>query len=554
MRINNISVNIPNRQPVNIKKAEKQSANNDISFQGKGKERAKRAAVAGTAVLMTVPMLSNCNVPQTNIIDESQVQTPEDIAAQADALRESGILDKIILADISLAPMPVTEFYFTNDGEEVVLYPNEDLPRNDEGTIIVTISEYTSDSETSGNTLNEIISKVYSEALEQYDEDEREAIKNKIIDEIIQSNPSLAEYVAKEMGDKARSYKKIAGLDLYKGVSSSDQLLDTRLLTMPTSIVYQVQGKENPKVNYFSSSEVHVPASSTGSVIKDEEEELLDGEYTSFSDLIYGMYGEDISDEAYRDIVYAVVNAPQNAADFEYIIDKMDFNDIIETANINDLNRTLDENTDKELLGIFLPTVTTLRTVAGNADVESADKDGIIYQISPVAYVNGQNDRVISILSNEREDGLMEEGQVFKALDVLQFYNSPDGNGRFANVEDGKLELNTSVNYVDEFALQILQQVAYANLNIFAAEYEDENGIYNYGVFDVRDGYDTEGKSLEEIIQNSTINIDRLMSYSFVNENGESKFEDGVKLTKECLDRLDEYKGKFEVIKNKIGE
>lgn len=31
-------------------------------------------------------------------------------------------------------------------------------------------------------------------------------------------------------------------------------------------------------------------------------------------------------------------------------------------------------------------------------------------------------------------------------------------------------------------------------------------------------------------------------------------FEDGVKLTKECLDRLDEYRGKFEVIKNKIGE
>ncbi len=510
-----------------------------VAFQGT-KENAKKAALIGSAALMTLPLAScNNNQAQINNVDSNalnsheqtqvQTQTPDDIINQTDALMDSGLIDKTLLADVSLISVPVSEFYFTNSNGEVILHPNENLPRNEEGSIIVTITENASENLTGGNTLNEIISKVYSDDLASYDEDEQSAIKNKIIDEIIQSNPSLAAYIKVEMGDKARSYEKISGLDLYKGTTSSDQLLDTRLLTMPTSIVYQVQGEEPENVTFITSSSLYTPSSNSASVIKDGGD-LLDDEFSSFSDMIYGMYGKDISDEAYRDIVYAVVNSPENAAEFEYILDEMNFNDIIETANINDLNRTLDENTDKELLGISLPSVTTLRTTAKNADVKSGNRDGIVYQISPSAVVDGQNDLSISIVDNTDKDGLMKEGQVFKLADVLQFYNSPDGNGRFALVVDGKLVLNDNVNYVDEFATQILQQVVYANLDIFATKYEDQNGIHNYGVFDVDKDYDTEGKTLDEILQHSTINIDRLMKYSFVDENGISRFEEGVKL------------------------
>ena len=478
---------------------------------------------------MTVP-LASCSNNDANIVNiHEQTQTPNDIADQADLLVNSGDIGKVILADVSTITVPVSEFYFTNSDGVVTLYPNKNLPKNNEGTVIVTITDKSSNEATSGNTLNEIIPKIYSDVLNSYNEDEQASIKNKIIDEIIQSNPSLAQYISEELGDKARSYEKISGLDLYNGNLGNSGILDTRLLIMPNVIAYQVQGENPENSKFVISSSLYTPSSNSASVIKDGSE-LLDGEYSSFSKMIYGEYGNDISDEAYRDIVYAVVNSPENAVEFEAVLDQMDFNEIINTANINDLNRTLDENTDKEMLGIFLPSVTTLRTAANNADVKSGNRDGIVYQISPAAVVDGQNDLSVSIVDNTNEDGLMKDGQVFKLADVLQFYNSPDGNGRFAIVSNGKLYLNNDVNYVGEFATQILQQVVFANLDIFASEYEDNNGIYKYGVFDVDKNYDTEGKSIDDILEHSTINIDRLMSYSFVDENGISKFENGVKL------------------------
>ena len=138
-------------------------------------------------------------------------------------------------------------------------------------------------------------------------------------------------------------------------------------------------------------------------------------------------------------------------------------------------------------------------------------------------------ERSISLTS--RGDRQKESGDVYDLVDVLQFYASPDGNGRFAEIDrNGWLILNDDINYFTPFATQILQQVIYANLNIFTAPYEDENGVHPYGVFDVNNGYDVEGKTLEEIIENSTINLDRMNNFSFVDENGISLFEEGAEL------------------------
>ncbi len=536
MKIGNISANTTFSS---LKKISKKSKSNDNS-ETKTSKNAKKSAAAtagliGTAVLIGVP-ISSCSytptLPAVNNIDDSELEkkssidTLDSIAQEIAALNANTSSDKISLSDISLISVPVSELYLTSTSEVVEINPNENLPANENGTIIVTITEDESEEIDEGSTLGEIIEKVYSEALDKYEGEERTAIYNKLIDETIQANPSLSQYIADELGEDAASYEDIASLNLYKGSTSNDETLDTRLLTMPTALVYQVQGKDSYNYGYNYSTYTYSPEDETASVIKDSDN-LIDGEYSSISDLIYAQYGEDISDEAYRDILYAIVNSPENASEFEYVIDEMNFNDIVTTANITDLNRTLDENTSDMLLGLSLPSVATLKTSSNIAEDTSADKDAIIYQISPAAVVDGQDDKVIT-LTDKASD--MEAGDVYTLKDVLQYYSSPDGNGRFANVVDGELILNSDVNYVDEFAINILQQVAYANLDIFTAEYEDENGTYKYGIFDVNEGYDTEGKSLEEIIQNSTINIGRLMRYSFVDEDGISKFEDGVTL------------------------
>jgi hypothetical protein len=473
-----------------------------------------RAGILGLTLIGATPNLVACTTnvntaqaPVTSEVQESHddVETIDQIADNISAISDES--NKIVLSDISLTSVPVTEFYFTNDENVTKLTPNEDIPTNENGSIIVTVSEFASSNKDEGTTLDEIINKVYSDALNQYEGEQKTAVFNKIVDETIQANPSLSTFISEELGDDATSYEAISDLNLYSGKSSSDQSLDTRLLTMPTAIVFQVQGEKPENVGFNYSATSYSPALETASVFTGVED-LLEGEFSSLSDSIYSLYGEDISDEAYRDILYAVVNAPENASEFEYVLDKMNFNDIVKTANITDLNRTLEENTSDSMIGLFYPTVTTLRTNAENADLENSDKNGIIYQISPAAVKNGQNDRTITIES-KKLDTEMQSGDVYALKDVLQFYSSPDGKGRFATVEDGKLELNYDIEYSDEFAKNILQQVAYANLDIFTAEYTDAKGTYEYGVFDVEDGYDTTDKSLEDIIKHSTINMTR---------------------------------------------
>ena len=547
MNISNFSAKIPEIKQYTKAKAQTNNSNYQPSFQGeeynldtsRRNERAKKAALAALILASTVP-LTTCSTDKVpvnnqdeNAIEQDNKSQSTDSMSQLEALeaaKDAGN-GKIVLADTSFMAMPVTEFYFTNADRVVTLKPNAELPRNDRGTVLVTITDGESDRIDEGNTLNEIINKVYSDALDGYDEEEKAAIVNKFIDEIVQANPSLAKYIQNEMGDDITNYEQIGSLNLYTGDSSKDQTLDTRLLTMPTSVVYQVQGQEPESVLFANSASVYTPVNDKVSIIKDSDD-LLDGEYSSFSDMIYANYGEDISDEAYRDIVYSIVNSPLNAVEFEYVIDEMNINDLIKTGNITDLNRTLNANTDKEMFGISLPSVATLRNVSSIANVDSARKNGIVYQISPSAFLDGQDDLTLLIKSNTNEDGTMNPGDVFKAVDILQFYTSPDGNGRFAYVdEDGVLQINKDINYEEAFASQILQQFVYANLGVFAAPYEDAQGnTYDYGVFDVNKGFDVKGKSLDEILANSTINVDRLFDYSFVDKDGESRFEEGVKL------------------------
>ena len=532
MKITGVSASSQFKNLKNNTNKQVSNPQHSVSFQGEDVRRATAATLAALAGVTLVGCGNQSAVaettPPSSVHQEYKDQTVGTVGSSLDVM-QSGNSDKILLTDINLFSLPVSELYLPSVDNRTILKPNSELPRNSQGTIIVTITEKSSDKMNEGNTLGEIVSKVYSDELENYEGEEYTAVFNKLIDEVVQANPSLSAYVQKELGDNADSYEDIANLDLYKGSSSADQTLDTRLLTIPTVISWQVQGKEPINYNSFYTASTYVPKSATVNIV-DGGNNLMNGEYKSFSEMIYGEYGEDISDEAYRDIVYGIVNDPRNAHHFEIILDGMNFYDIVHTGNINDLKRTLAENIDGDMVGISLPTVNTFRTNATEDNKNDGNKNLIIYQISPAAVKEGQNDRQILIVNNTSKYGKMSAGDVFILRDVLQFYPSPDGNGRFAYVENGKLVMNSKVNYQEDFATNILEQVVYGNLPIFTAQYEDENGVHPYGVFDVNGGYDTKGKTLEQIIQNSTINLERMMSFSFVDENGVSKFEDGVEL------------------------
>ena len=525
MLINNISVNTRN---VNLKRnQEKNNYASDVTFQGeKGNISPKAAALLALMTMTTLPM-SGCQsdaVKPTVPVDPNTGEYAE--VGGSETLDELG--NKLDLVDIGFVSMPVSEFYMTNKGDSVIFHPNSELPRNEEGAVIVTIVPAgEADSPVEGCFLSEIISNVYGD-LSQFNGTERSNIESKLVDEIVQANPELAKYIKAELGDNIRDYDDVLSLDLYAGSSSKDQTLDTRLLIMPETIFYEVQGIQNPDEEFCYSTLTYSPSFESGSLVKDSDE-LLDGEYASIPDMIYAAYGEDISDEAYRDILYAIVNSPANADKFEETLGKKNFNEILYTESVHDLNRTLEENMSDVILDIQLPSVTTHRTQSHSAVLTDGCPKEIISQISPASTATNRNDLRIEI--NDKV-GEMQDGEVFKLIDVLQYYASPDGNGRFAYVHEGNLEMNYDVNYADQFANQILKQVVHANLDIFLAPYEDESGFHNYGVFDIAPGADIEGKSIEQMVADGSlvINESRMMNYSFVDANGKSILPDGETL------------------------
>ena len=526
MLINNISVNTRN---INLKRnQEKSNYASDVTFQGeKGNISPKAAALLALMTMTTLPM-SGCQtdaVKPTVPVEPNAGEYAE--VGGAETLDELG--NKLDLVDIGFVSMPVSEFYMTNKGESVIFHPKADLPRNEEGAVIVTIvPEGVSDSSVEGTCLDEIIYNVYSSEIEKFDPSIRSNIMTKVVDEIIQANPELAAYIKAELGDNIYDYDDILSLDLYAGTSSKDQTLDTRLLIMPETIFYEVQGIQNPDEEFCYSTDTYSPSFESASLIKDSDD-LLDGEFASISDMIYSAYGEDISDEAYRDILYSIVNSPLNADKFESTLGKMNFNEILYTKSIHDLNRTLEENMSDVIFDIQLPAVTTQRTQSHSAILTDGCSNEIISQISPARTASEKND--LRIVVNDKV-GEMKDGDVFKLIDVLQYYASPDGNGRFAYVHEGNLELNYDANYAEQFANQILKQVVHANLDIFLAPYEDESGFHNYGVFDLAPGADIEGKSIEQMVIDGSlvINEGRMMNYSFVDANGKSILPDGETL------------------------
>ena len=202
MRIGNISSILQQNKfnKINNNKNQQKQAS-DVTFQG-----AKEAA---TAAGLLASALAAANAVQAPVYADA-IQNDQDkmdvAAAKADAIKAANVDGKIQTADIALKTMPVSEFYLPSTADVVKLEPNDTLPKNDKGTIIVTITDEASDEESEGNTLKEIVNKVYSNALSNYDdEDERDSIYNKMIDEIVQANPELADYIQDELGDDAKS-------------------------------------------------------------------------------------------------------------------------------------------------------------------------------------------------------------------------------------------------------------------------------------------------------------------------------------------------------------
>jgi len=174
MRISNISANIPNIKLKNIQNKQQNNNYQSVTFgkDEKGhisKANMVRAGAGAGALMALVTSLSGCGPAQNTLppsVNQSEQQaqgsqeTLDQMGANLDAANPAG--SKISLVDVGFVSMPVTEFYFTNVKGQVVYTPDKDLPRNDQGSVIVTITEEKSEDVSEGNTLGEIFAKTYA--------------------------------------------------------------------------------------------------------------------------------------------------------------------------------------------------------------------------------------------------------------------------------------------------------------------------------------------------------------------------------------------------------
>ena len=132
MQISKISFMFPKTN----EKQESVTTKPEITFQGSTEKKA--AVAAGT--ILAVSVLGACN-------GAKEAKAPETTTDQQSSISQ------IILVNTDFNSLPISEFYLTNIIGQQKLYPNEDLPRNDKGTIIITVSkEATEKEDVSGNT------------------------------------------------------------------------------------------------------------------------------------------------------------------------------------------------------------------------------------------------------------------------------------------------------------------------------------------------------------------------------------------------------------------
>ncbi len=418
----------------------------------------------------------------------------------------------------------ISEIYLPGTPKELIIHPDENLPHNENGSIIITgrknkLAPYSKEYElTEATNLRNLIIKCYNNDIQNYinqDKDnvnERfEFINNKILSEILQANPYIADKVNKQVSkNESISNNDLLNLPLCE---TDDEIV---LLTLPAEIIVQEPDDSEKSVN---SEEINYDLKT---YLPKENSAIISTEdgfgYKNIQDAIYDNYGKDISDEAYRDILFSIADDYRNSYFFEYNLDDMNFYELSSIKNITDANRTqfLKFPDEYPFCLLALPTVSTISSNT-QKEVSETDKNGIIYDINP-SY------QKVKMADNGNN----------KLIDVLQYYHSSDGKGAIAILDSNKERIiNPQIKNSNILASHIIQQIILSNLPVFTASYEDETGFHEYGVFDVDEGYKFQSQDdldANELLNHSHINLERAFNYNFVGKNNENKFKENISL------------------------
>ncbi|MBR6162783.1 hypothetical protein IKQ26_02665, partial [bacterium] len=411
-------------------------------------------------------------------------------------------------------------FYFENGVQDNII-----RSVYEDGDNIVTLTDEPSSDIHKASTLREIIDKAYNYASFANSEEELESLRNKCAAEIINANPCIIS-------------QKTNASDLTKDIDFSE-VLDMPLqyydgpaeILIPNEVPFQQAPLRNQ--SYAEDQLTWTPSANQANV-NPNNPNPKEHTYASLEDLVENEYKTHKMTEAdKRLIISKILQIPANTSLYEEdLTEPMEI-----TGTVDDARRFAKYNTaEKE--GIELPVVVTAHSVENGASaniskaaLDKALEDGLTWQLYPVGYNGERNNMEYDLGATNRANFTISKGDIIDLTSALQFYIDPVTGQRYTTIDNktGAYALQTSTASSKMVSDEIAKQIVYDNLHIYAAPQDINGRHFEYGAFDVNKGYDTTDKSIEEIIQNSTLNLDRAKAIKFVDGEGKSRLPEGTK-------------------------
>ena len=516
----------------------KDNARDEVSFSGNKKEGIKAKGFKGLLIALAATMgLSGCT-PAINNKDVNASSMPETaITETADDINEPQLQTnegQVTLLDLD-SNVPVVSIVSTkkvdNEEVEVKRFPNALAIKDDmfhegkEYNSTTHVVKTASNEQDECATLLEAINKQYADPFIHNGGDPGDftgADLDQIAREIIEGNEDMQKKIAEYYG-----VENWMEADIDKVLN--DNLYEMGIMEFQTPDIVEIHGISTVSPLYYKSeSQTTLYSTENDKIVLDNSIKTVEDLYAAFQENYRDNSGKEISTTAASIATWLTIKDNQYNEAFEGKIN----NDGDRTDLM--LLETLGELKDGETLELNLPKTFGLNITASGVNIEDIsvqDAYHIVHEMTPMES-SFTLDGSKKVMSDEDTAGL------YDFVDIATLYSDPDTLEPYATKEkdengDYIFQYNLDVADLNAKTYSLYEQFAYDHMDFFAAkqyiDVDGENKEYQFGVFDVQEGYEEIVNDLvkegdyDSAKQYLTFNLDRFISGSFYNEDGTLK-------------------------------
>lgn len=524
-------------QPSYLAKAGK---NDEVSFSGKRAEAAKAKGFKGMLIgLAALLGLTGCSGPVQNISSPTSANSVIAETQPQENLEETKDNASIVPFESSV---PVVTIISTEQSDDVGVedkeYPSilaimdDHHPEGGEANSTVKVINGPTNEVDECQTLLESINKVYTEPFINNGGDPGEvegAVLDQIAAELIENNEDMQKKIAEyfEVDNwKEADIHDVLDADLYEMGVTEFSVPDIVKIHGVSTVSHLYDKSESASVAYGTSDDT---------IVLDNSIKTLEDLYAAFAEKYADVDGNQAGATAASLATLLTIEDNQYNEAFDGKIN----NDGDRTAPM--LLKTLSELGDGETLELEIPdTVIVNLTTSGKAlgSVPTDTAYHMIHQMTPSETSFTLPESVSDLAGLKNDDPECMTGAPYDFVDIAMYYSDMDTLEPYATKtqdEDGNyvFKFNTNVADLNAKTYSLYEQYAFRHIDFFASTQEidmdGENKEYEYGVFDVKEGYeDTVAKLFEEGNYDEAkkylvFNLDRFKNGSFYNEDGTLK-------------------------------